>query len=325
MAGAERPGVGRHRRAGRAGRVGRRGRRLARHRSRRRHPALRLGPAREHDPVERLLLQAEQGAAGGEVADEAAVDLGADQLLGPIAGGPQGRAPGLERPDVVVRLRDEGLQPEVGLPAQDQLRQRRGHRLREDLRADQAVDGAAGGHALLGAGVVEADGLQPQPAARAEPGGGAAEEGPVGRHLLLPAEPVAGEVLGRLDADDGVVRAVGLVVDPALLADGDARTGAGCGQRSLRRTRCQADDGRCAVDRAEPVGGAAPAAADVEHAASAHLQGGREVVDLAVLRPFEGVLRVIQVPLPAGVHELRTEPEREELGRQVVVAGQRGR
>ena len=133
----------RGRRRPRRGRRAEHRRRVApglRHRSRRRHPPLRLGTARQHDPVERLLPEPEQGAAGGEVADEAPVDLGPDQLLGSVGAGPQRRAPRLEGADVVLRLGDEGLQPEVGLPAEDQLRQRRGHRLREDLRADQVGD-----------------------------------------------------------------------------------------------------------------------------------------------------------------------------------------
>jgi len=67
----------------------------------------------------------------------------------------------------------------------------------------------------------------------------------------------------------------------------------------------------------------APAAADVENVRAFDAEELREVVELASLRGLERVVDL--VPQRAGVDQLATEPQGEELVGQVVVPADRRR
>src|SRR5262249_61935488 len=100
------------------------------------------GTARQHDPVQGLVAEPEEHLAGGEVAGEGAVGLLADRGFRRLAPRPQASTPLLERAHIVIGVSDEGLEPEVRLPPERQLRQRWRHRLREDAPPDPVGDRA---------------------------------------------------------------------------------------------------------------------------------------------------------------------------------------
>src|SRR5712692_3167388 len=119
--------------------------------------------AHEDDPVKGLLPQAEQGLAGGEVAGERAVHARPDQRLGLRAPAACGLMPRPKGPAVVVGVGIEALEPKRGLPTEHHLRERRWHRLREDVPADQLGQRATPRPAAGVADLVEADELEPEP------------------------------------------------------------------------------------------------------------------------------------------------------------------
>src|SRR5204863_113408 len=116
-----------------------------------------------------------------------------------------------------------------------------------------------------------------------------------------------GEVLGRLDARDGVVRLAGFVVLPAFDPEGNLRHGApGC-ERGLRRTEGDPDTRRGTVNAHQPVEHGAPAAADVQHSRALDLQAFGEEVELALLCTREGLGPFMGLPPRTGVDEVVAE------------------
>ena len=169
-------------------------------------PNLGLSPLGQDDSVKGLLTEAEQGLAAREVPGEGAPSLLADQVPCQCLMPPVGERPGPKRLPVVLGVRMELVELEVGLPAQDELGQRRRHGLGKDPLKDEVGEWPSPCAAPGVADVVETDGLQSKSATRSQPRGRPREEVAIDRDLLVSVQLLGGEVLGRLDARDGVVR-----------------------------------------------------------------------------------------------------------------------
>ena len=208
-------------------------------------------------------------------------------------------------------------------PAKHQLGERRGHGLWKDIDANQLRGRAPPGTAPLVANVVEADELQTQTAVIAQPFRAPMEERAVDVHLFIGAECVRCEMFGRLDAADGVVGAVRLVIDPAFDAEVDIRHPALPGKSGLRLAQRESDAAGHTMRADEVVQQCPPAAADVEHPPTPYVELGREEVEFATLSICQG-LAGHGIPECAGVDKVTTEPKSEELVREIVVMCDRG-
>ena len=241
-------------------------------------------PLLQDDAVQRVLPQAEDGLADGEVALEGARRRLADELAGPLPSRALGEAPRAEGADVVVAVVEEVHEAEVRLPTEHQLAERRRHRLGEDGRADELRQRPPTGTAPVEAHAVEADQLQADAPAGAQPRRAPLEEGPVHVHLGVGIELVGREVLGRLDARDGVVGRGRLVVSPVLQPVVDVGHTAGAGVGQLGGAEREPDAAGRPMVANDVIEHRPPAAADVEDGAAGHVELAGEVIELAALR-----------------------------------------